>query len=152
LRSSAFADGGVIPTVHTCQGKGVSPPLQWSGVPESARSLALICEDPNTPRGIFVHWLLYNAAPGLKGLPEDVAAEERANVGTEGDVVQGLNDFGKVGYGGPCPPDGKHRYIFRLYALDSMLELGPKAKREQLIDAMKGHIIGTGRMTGRYPG
>jgi hypothetical protein len=143
----------VIPTVHTCEGKGVSPPLEWSGVPDNARSLALICEDPNTPRGIFVHWLLYNVPAGLKGLPEGVAAEERANVGTGGDVVvQGLNDFGKVGYGGPCPPDGKHRYIFRLYALDSMLDLRPEAKREQLIDAMKGHIIGTGRMTGRYPG
>jgi Raf kinase inhibitor-like YbhB/YbcL family protein len=151
VQSSAFAEGGEIPKPFTCDGKYISPPLAWSGVPEATRSLALICEDPDAPGGTFTHWVLFGLSPGAKELPEGVPAESRVKVGSgEESGAQGKNDFGNLGYGGPCPPKGRHRYIFRLYSLDMVPNLEPGASRAQLLEAIKGHVTAEGRLTGTY--
>jgi Raf kinase inhibitor-like YbhB/YbcL family protein len=160
LSSSAFADGGMIPTPFTCDGTDRSPPLEWSGVPASARALALICDDPDAPAGTWSHWVVFNLPPQVKGLKEGVPAEEAvAKAFIEGaesvdlplpEPRQGKNDFGKTGYGGPCPPSGAHRYVFRLYALDRTLELGPSATRAEVLKAIERHILAEGRLSGRY--
>jgi Raf kinase inhibitor-like YbhB/YbcL family protein len=151
LESPAFNGGGTIPKVHTCDGKGTSPPLAWSGVPEAARSLALILEDPDAPGGTFTHWVLFDMPAETKGLGEGIPPEGEVRLGPGGAAArQGKNDFGKLGYGGPCPPRGTHRYVFLLYALDAPLNLKPGATRDQLLRAMKGHILAEGRLMGRY--
>jgi Raf kinase inhibitor-like YbhB/YbcL family protein len=157
LRSPAFDEGGAIPKAFTCDGSDRSPPLEWSGVPESARSLVLICDDPDAPLGTWSHWVVFNLAPQVSGLKEGVPAEETiaAAVPQGGDdklpqARQGTNDFGKVGYGGPCPPGGTHRYYFRLYALDIQLDLGSSATRSQVLRAIEGHILAEGRLMGKY--
>ena len=151
LQSPAFADGGAIPKVYTCDGKDVSPPLEWSGVPDAARSLALIVEDPDAPRGTWTHWVIFNVPASVGGLGEGVPAHERVTVAAGGETaLQGQNDFKKTGYGGPCPPSGTHRYIFRLFALDAELGLGPKATRQELLRSIKGHVLAEGKLTGRY--
>ncbi|HWE40457.1 MAG TPA: YbhB/YbcL family Raf kinase inhibitor-like protein [Isosphaeraceae bacterium] len=151
LRSAAFADGGDIPKASTCDGKDTSPPLAWSGVPGGARSLALVVEDPDAPRGTWTHWVLFDLAPDVGELPRGVPTggtfEPKAGAKA---ARQGKNDFGKLGYGGPCPPGGTHRYVFRLYALDAVLGLDPGASREQVLRAMTGHVLAEGRLTGRY--
>src|SRR5438105_2930693 len=114
IESSAFSEGGQIPRSYTCDGEDISPQLSWSGVPEGARSLGLICDDPDAPGKTWVHWVIFNLPPGTRELPEGVPAR----AGVSGGGAQGTNDFRKVGYGGPCPPGGSHRYIFKLYALD----------------------------------
>jgi Raf kinase inhibitor-like YbhB/YbcL family protein len=125
--------------------------LAWSGIPEGARSLALIVEDPDAPGGTFTHWVLYELAPSLTGLAEGLPPTERVRVGPgEQEARQGRNDFGKLGYGGPCPPVGTHRYIFRLYALDTTVGLEPGATREQVLQAIKGHVLAEGLLMGRY--
>jgi Raf kinase inhibitor-like YbhB/YbcL family protein len=150
LTSSAFKDGGVIPKLYTCDGVDRSPPLEWSDVPGSAHSLVLICDDPDAPRGTWSHWVVYNMAPQVKtlksGLPPDVQLK------LEGDLsaLQGKNDFGKIGYGGPCPPRGTHRYFFRLYAIDTLLDLGPTPTRSTVLRAIEGHIVAEGRLMGTY--
>jgi Raf kinase inhibitor-like YbhB/YbcL family protein len=151
LESPAFPDGGTIPKAQTCDGKGTSPPLAWSDVPGAARALALICEDPDAPGGTFTHWVLFDLPPDLKGLKEDLPAEGEVGLTSGGGVARhGKNDFGQLGYGGPCPPGGTHRYVFRLYALDARLDLKPGATRKELLQAMKGHILAEGRLMGRY--
>ena len=115
-------------------------------VPEQAQSLALIAEDPDAPGGVFTHWLLYNIPPGVKELPEDVRRDETLPNGAR----QGINDFGKIGYGGPCPPGGTHRYYFKLYALDTLLDLKPGATKEQLLDAIQGHLLAETEVMGKY--
>jgi Raf kinase inhibitor-like YbhB/YbcL family protein len=151
LESAAFKDGGTIPKAHTCDGRGTSPPLAWSGVPEAARSLALIVEDPDAPGGTFTHWVLFDVPPGTKGLGEGIPPEGEVRLTPAGAAArQGRNDFGKLGYGGPCPPRGTHRYVFLLYALDAPLNLKPGATRDDLLRAMKGHILAEGRLMGRY--
>lgn len=147
LLSAAFRSGGDIPVRHTCDGPDLSPPLRWSDPPPGTRSLALIVDDPDAPGGTWVHWVLY-AMPGtLRELPEGVPARDTVpGVGT-----QGLNDFRKVGYGGPCPPPGRpHRYVFRLYALDTELALPARRTRADLVRAMEGHVIGQAELIGRY--
>jgi len=144
--SSAFQEGGMIPADYTCDGKNISPPLSWSGIPEKAVTLALICDDPDAPVGTWVHWVLYNLPASVKELPAGVPPEERLASG----AVQGKNDFRKVGYGGPCPPGGTHRYYFKLYALDKALELKPGAIKKELLKAMEGHILAEGQLMGRY--
>lgn len=139
ISSSAFEEGAEIPTRFTCDGEDVSPPLAISGVPENARTLALIVDDPDAPVGTFVHWLLWNLPPGVRELPEDVPPDDV--VTGLGDAHHGITDFKRVGYGGPCPPDRRHTYRFMLYALDTALDLEAGANRKQLDDAMKGHII-----------
>jgi len=140
IESTAFSEGGSIPRPHTCDGKDVSPPLAWSGVPESAKSLVLICDDPDAPSKTWVHWVLFNIPPRIRELPEAVSG-----VGT-----QGRNDFQKPGYGGPCPPSGTHRYLFKLYALDTELKLAAGATKAEVEAAMKGHALAEGKLTGKY--
>ena len=151
IESPAFPDGGTIPKLYTCDGKDISPPLRWSGVPEAARSLALICEDPDAPRGTWTHWVIFDIPATVKSLGEGVAATERVTVAAgEEPALQGTNDFGKIGYGGPCPPGGTHHYLFRIYALDTRLGLGPKTTRLGLLGSIKGHILAEGKLTGLY--
>ncbi len=147
LTSSAFKEGESIPSKFTCEGPDVSPALEWSGVPESAKSLAMICDDPDAPVGTWVHWVLYELSPAMTGLPEGVPADETI----EGGATQGRNDFKRIGYGGPCPPPGKpHRYFFKLYALDTELNLTPGATKKDVEKAMKGHILARGQLMGTY--
>jgi Raf kinase inhibitor-like YbhB/YbcL family protein len=159
LRSSAFADGEMIPKEFTCDGDEASPPLEWSGVPQTAQQLALICDDPDAPMGTFSHWVVFHLPAGVKGLKPAVPAEEAvpatsllwAGEATKGTPVQGKNDFRKVGYGGPCPPSGTHRYVFRIFALDSEVGSGSASPtRSDVLEAIKGHILAEGRLTGKY--
>jgi Raf kinase inhibitor-like YbhB/YbcL family protein len=146
LTSAAFKDGQPIPRQHTCDGVDVSPPLEWSGAPRSAKTLAIVCDDPDAPSGTWVHWVLYNL-PGEKiGLTENVPATEQV----PGGGLQGINDFRKIGYGGPCPPSGTHRYFFKLYVLDSELDLKPGATKAELLKAMEGRIVGQAQLMGTY--
>jgi Raf kinase inhibitor-like YbhB/YbcL family protein len=160
LRSPAFEDGGMIPQTFTCDSSDRSPPLEWSGVPASARSLVLICDDPDAPLGTWSHWVVFNLAPQVRALKEGVppgetiaaAAADESKAGDDNSpkARQGTNDFGKLGYGGPCPPSGTHRYFFRLYALDIPLDLGSSVKRGQVLKAIEGHILAEGRLMGKY--
>ena len=150
LTSSAFVDQDAIPRKYTCQGPDISSPLQWEGVPEGARSLVLIVDDPDAPdpkapKMTWVHWVLYNIPPETTGLVENIAA---ANLppGTE----QGLNDWNKTGYGGPCPPIGRHRYFHKLYALDTLLPKMDKPTKKQVESAMHNHIIAKTELIGTY--
>lgn len=147
LTSPAFEEGGTIPARHTCDGEDLSPPLRWSGVPEGARSLALIVDDPDAPAGTWVHWVLYGVGPDRDELPEGVPAAETGPDGAR----QGRNDFQRLGYGGPCPPpNGAHRYRFKLYALDADPELEPGATKKKLLDAIEGRVLAEARLTGEY--
>ena len=147
LTSSAFSEGSAIPKKHTCDDRDASPPLKWSGVPANAKSLALICDDPDAPAGTWVHWVLYNIPAMVTELPEGVPATEVV----QGGAKQGLNDFQRLGYGGPCPPRGKpHRYYFKLYALDAELSLKPSATKRDVVNAMQGHILAEGQLMGTY--
>jgi Raf kinase inhibitor-like YbhB/YbcL family protein len=147
LSSSAFKDGSRIPDVYTCAGKNVSPPLNWSGVPAQARSLALIVEDPDAPAGIWTHWVLFDLSPTVRELAEDLPKGQNV----AGNAKQGLNDFKHLGYGGPCPPAGKeHRYFFKFYALDKMLELKPGSGKKQVEKTLDGHVLAQGQLIGTY--
>ncbi len=147
LTSSAFSEGSPIPKRYTCDGEDASPPLKWSGVPHDAKSLALICDDPDAPAGTWVHWVLYNVPASTTELPEGVPASEVVLGGAQ----QGVNDFRRVGYGGPCPPRGSpHRYFFKLYALDIELKLKPRASKQSVVSAMQGHILAEGQLMGTY--
>ena len=151
IESPAFTSGGAIPKLYTCDGANVSPPLTWSGIPENAVTLALICEDPDAPRGTWTHWLIFDVPANVKELSEGVPAQERVTVTTGGETAtQGKNDFGKTGYGGPCPPAGSHRYMFRIYALDTKLGLGPKTTRQDLLRSIKSHVLADGQLMGTY--
>jgi len=145
LTSPAFPANGAIPAVHTCDGRDLSPALSWSGVPPSARSLALIVDDPDAPRGTWVHWVLYNLPPAAGGLPEG-AGSGALPAGT----LQGRNDFKRTGYGGPCPPGGRHRYFHKLYALDTVLDDLREPTKADLERAMEGHVIARGELVGTY--
>jgi Raf kinase inhibitor-like YbhB/YbcL family protein len=147
ISSAAFAEGAAIPEKHTCDGPDLSPALAWSGVPAGAKSLALICDDPDAPAGTWVHWVVYDLPADLAGLPEGVPKEGDL----QGGGRQGVNDFRKVGYGGPCPPPGKpHRYHFKLYALDRRVDLPAGASKADVEAASRGHVLAEARLTGRY--
>lgn len=147
MKSPAFQSGAEIPRQYTCDGSDVSPPLGWAGAPAGAGAFALIADDPDAPVGTWVHWVLYDLPPETKELAEGVGATESLPNGAK----QGLNDFRKVGYGGPCPPPGPaHRYFFKLYALDAPVNLKPRATKRQLLDAMKGHILAEAELMGKY--
>jgi Raf kinase inhibitor-like YbhB/YbcL family protein len=146
LSSPVFETGGMIPSTYTCDGADISPPLQWQNVPAEAKSLALICDDPDAPVGTWVHWVLYELPGSETGLPEAVPPQEQLANGAK----QGLNDFRKIGYGGPCPPSGVHRYFFKLYALDDFLHLPPGVTKSQLLKAMEGHILVQTQLVGKY--
>jgi len=142
-----FKQGDVIPSEYTCMGNDISPELSWTGIPEGTESIALIMDDPDAPGGTFVHWILFNISAMTQKLPKAI---------NKGKILsdfsrQGMTDFGDVGYGGPCPPPGKyHRYYFRIYALDKMLELLPGSSRKQVDNAMEGHILAKGELMGIY--
>jgi Raf kinase inhibitor-like YbhB/YbcL family protein len=146
ITSSTFEDGGMIPAKYTCDGADVSPPLQWDTVPEGTRSIALICDDPDAPMGTWVHWVLFNLHAETNELAEDIPADKILPDGAK----QGVSDFGRIGYGGPCPPSGTHRYFFKIYALDTELGLEAGANKRQLLKAMEGHILAQGQLIGKY--
>ncbi len=150
IHSTAFEHMGGIPSKYTCEGADLSPPLQWNGVPEQAKSLVLIVDDPDAPdpkapKMTWVHWVLYNMPPELAGLPEAVPSD-RLPPGTR----EGLNDWKRTGYGGPCPPIGRHRYFFKIYALDTELQGLERPTKAALEAAMKGHILAQAEMIGTY--
>jgi Raf kinase inhibitor-like YbhB/YbcL family protein len=146
LSSTAFVNSQSIPVNYTCDGRNDSPPLQWSGAPSGTRSFALICDDPDAPGG-WVHWVLYNLPAATRELPERVPTTETLPDGAK----QGLSDFKRTGYGGPCPPPGKlHRYFFKLHALDTELKLRPPATKAALLTAMKGHVLADASVMGVY--
>jgi Raf kinase inhibitor-like YbhB/YbcL family protein len=147
VQSSAFAAGGEIPREYTCDGANRSPPLSWTGAPSGTRSLALIVHDLDAPGGDFTHWVLFNLPAQLR----EVAPRMPPDGDLPNDARQGRNDFGRVGYAGPCPPPGPaHRYVFDLYALDSFLPLGGGARRAQVENAMRGHVLRQAQLTGTY--
>jgi Raf kinase inhibitor-like YbhB/YbcL family protein len=146
LTSPVFKHDGEIPSKYTCDGDDVSPPIEWSDIPSDARTLALICDDPDAPKKDFSHWVLFNIPPTAAALPEHVAARQELPDGSR----QGKNDFGKVGYGGPCPPSGTHRYRFTLYAIDTELRVPQASSRNDVEAAMKGHVLETAQLTGAY--
>ena len=147
LTSSAFQEGQTIPSKHTGDGDDSAPPLAWSEPPAGTKCFAVICDDPDAPRGTWVHWVLFNLPPDTRALAEGTPTEGSL----PGGAVQGTNDFGKLGYGGPAPPPGKaHRYFFKLYALDTPLKLAAGATKSQVVEAMKGHILGEGQLMGKY--
>ncbi len=147
ILSPDFKEGERIPTKYTCEGQDVSPPLTWSQIPPEAKTLALIVDDPDAPIGVFTHWVIFNLPPDSQGLPEAVATEKQLSSG----ALQGKNDFGKIGYGGPCPPPGSpHRYQFTLYALDGRLDLAAGVAKKQVLEAIKGHVVAQGQLTGIY--
>ena len=150
IRSPAFAQGAGIPRLHTCEGSDLSPALEFGGVPQGAKSLALVVHDPDAPdpaapRMDYVHWVLYDLPPGCAGLPQGAAASALPP-GTR----QGLNDWKKPGYGGPCPPIGRHRYFFVLYALDTVLEDLGEPTRQKLERAIAGHLLAKAELMGTY--
>jgi len=141
ITSSAFLDNDKIPPKYTCDSENVNPPLTLSAVPKEAQSLVLIMDDPDAPGGTFTHWVVFNIPPSTMQILENSVPENS---------IQGATDFGKVGYGGPCPPSGTHRYFFKLYALDSVLELSEGASKEEIEDAMEDHIIDSCQIIGLY--
>jgi hypothetical protein len=146
LESPAFFIGGEIPFKYTCDGDNISLPLNWHTPPGGTTSFALIVEDPDALNATFTHWLVYDLPANILHLPEGVANEPKLPDGG----VHGENDFGQLGYGGPCPPNGTHRYFFKLYALDQLLGLPPGASKAQVLAAMEGHILADVELMGRY--
>jgi len=147
ISSTAFSNGETIPKKFTCDGPDVSPQLSWKEAPAAARSFALIMDDPDAPAGTWVHWVLYNLPANTSQLPEGLEKQEQLATG----ALQGRNDFRKIGYGGPCPPPGTpHHYYFKLFALDTKLNLKAGATKADLERAMKGHILGEAELMGRY--
>jgi Raf kinase inhibitor-like YbhB/YbcL family protein len=147
MTSTAFSAGEMIPKKFTCDGPDVSPQLAWNDAPAGTQSFALIVDDPDAPVGTWVHWVLYDLLASARELPEGVAKQEQLPSGAR----QGRNDFGKTGYGGPCPPPGKpHRYFFKLYALDAKLNLKAGATKADVERALKGHALGQAELMGRY--
>ena len=147
LTSPSFENQQPIPAKYTGEGPDASPALMWESAPSSTKSFALICDDPDAPVGTWVHWVIYNIPAGTAELPEGVAKSD-----TAAGAKQGVNDFGKVGYNGPLPPrgHGKHRYVFKLYALKSELELKPRSTKKQVEDAMKGQIVAQSELVGTF--
>jgi len=145
LTSSAFDNGQTIPQLYSCQGEDVSPPLAFVGVPDGTKSLALIMDDPDVPPsvrkdGMWVHWVVFNMEPSRAKIEQDIGLF----------ATSGVNTGGKLGYMGPCPPDREHRYFFKLYALETLLDLKEGAAKEQLVEAMQGHILEEAQLMGRF--
>ena len=138
LISTVFSHNGHIPPLYTCEGKNINPPLKVENIPDGTKTLAIIVEDPDAPRGTFDHWVVWNISP-------NEAIAEGSNVG-----INGTNGFGKTGYGGPCPPSGEHRYFFKVFALDHELDLLAGSGKQELLDAMKGHILASAELMGVY--
>ena len=146
LTSNAFIEGAMIPQRYSCDGEDISPSVAWSNVPSGTRSLALICDDPDAPVGTWDHWVMYNIPAHVTSIQEGITDKPILDNG----AVQGKNSWGRIGYGGPCPPSGTHRYFFKIFALDTLLDLKSGSTTSQLIDAMEGHILAQGQLMGRY--
>ncbi|HOB26711.1 MAG TPA: YbhB/YbcL family Raf kinase inhibitor-like protein [Bacteroidales bacterium] len=146
VKSDSFSDGGMIPAKYTCDGANISPQLSWDNAPKDTKSFVLICEDPDAPMGTFTHWILYDIPADVHELPENLPKDKVLPNGAK----QGIADFKKIGYGGPCPPSGTHRYYFKLYSLDTLLNLEPGLKKEDILKAMNGHILAQGQIMGKY--
>ena len=146
VTSSAFKDGEMIPSKYTCDGSNLSPQLQWGKAPQGTKSFSLISDDPDAPMGTWVHWVIFNIPTDVTELPENVPHKETLDNGAK----QGVNDSGKIGYSGPCPPGGTHRYYFKLYALDAEIGLKPGINKKQLLGAMEGHILAECQLMGKY--
>jgi Raf kinase inhibitor-like YbhB/YbcL family protein len=146
IESPAFKSMQMIPSKYTCDGEDVSPPLTWRGVPPEAKSLVLISDDPDAPVGTWVHWVCYDIPPTVDSLPESVAKTDTLPCGGR----QGITDFRRTGYGGPCPPSGTHRYFFKIHALDTVLDLPGGRTKKQIEQAMQGHILAQGELVGKY--
>lgn len=146
IQSSVFEAEGTIPPKYTCDGQNVSPPLSWDDPPAETQSLALIADDPDAPSGTFVHWIIFNMPADVRSLSEGLPTGNTLASGG----LQGQNDFGQIGFGGPCPPNGTHRYFFKLYALDTDLDLQPGASKADVVTALNGHIIGHAELIGTY--
>jgi hypothetical protein len=146
LESTAFSANGLIPPIYTCDRQDISPALSWDDPPAGTQSFALICDDPDAPGKTWVHWVLYDLPATTRELLESVPP----NATLDNGGIHGINDFGRFGYGGPCPPSGTHRYFFKLYALDRKLGLKPGATKAKLLTAMAGHILAEAELMGRY--
>jgi len=147
LKSRAFNNNGYIPQKYTCIGEDISPPLQWGGAPSKVKSFALICDDPDAPMGSWVHWVMFNIPANIANLEEGVLPENLTSKG----IICGINDFGRIGYGGPCPPSGPaHGYFFKLYALDTLLSLKEGAVKQQVLSAIAGHILSQAELIGLF--
>src|SRR5262245_61573174 len=146
IESTAFAPEAMIPSRHTCDDEDLSPPLTWADPPEGTKSFALISDDPDAPGGTWVHWVVWNIPGSSRGLAQGMPKSAQGTDGTR----QGITDFRRVGYGGPCPPSGTHRYFFRLYALDAMLDLASGAGRIDLESSMRGHVLAQAELMGKY--
>lgn len=146
ITSSAFMEGEMIPSKYTCDGEDISPQLSWTGAPENTKSFAVISDDPDAPSGDWVHWVIFNIPGSVTELEEKIPADKILDNGTK----QGTSDFGKIGYGGPCPPGGTHRYYFKLFALDVYLDKDAGISKKELLAAMEGHILAESQLMGRY--
>jgi Raf kinase inhibitor-like YbhB/YbcL family protein len=146
LKSIAFEAGATIPKQYTGDGQNISPPLAWTAAPEHTKSFALICDDPDAPAGTWVHWVIFNLPGEMRELPENIPSRKSLANGAK----QGLNDFHQIGYGGPYPPHGEHRYFFKLYALDAKLDLDAGLKKANLLKAIEGHILAESKLLGKY--
>jgi hypothetical protein len=146
IKSSAFKHGESIPSKYTCDNLDVSPPLEWLKVPAGTKSFALICDDPDAPAGTWVHWIVYNIPADMRDFSENVPKTEVIQNGAR----QGKNDFGRIGYGGPCPPGGTHRYYFKIYALDSEIDSKPGLTKQALVKLMEPYVLEEGQLMGRY--
>ena len=149
LTSDAFANGGSIPVKYSCNGRDISPALAWGEPPTGTQSFALLMDDPDAPGG-WAHWVLYNIPAEARGVPEDLAVTGKNVPEGQGSPFTGKNSWGDIGYGGPCPPSGTHRYYFRLYALDEMVGLLPGANKGELLKTMEGHILAQGELVGAF--
>ncbi len=151
ITSPAFDNGSTIPKNHTCDGTDPSPQLKWADRPAGTKSFAIIMDDPDAPPGTWVHWIIYDIPADTKGLVVGVPKKEKLDNGAKQGLVWGVNDFSRVGYYGPCPPPGTpHRYYFKLYALDTLLNLPPKATKPDLEKAMKEHVLAEAQLMGKY--
>ncbi len=146
IKSKVFDEGEPIPVKYTCSGIDVSPPLEWESLPEDTVSIAIICEDPDAPGGTWSHWVIFNLPAVARNLPEHVMGREILDNG----AVQGLNDFGKVGYGGPCPPNGTHHYYYKIFALNTKLDLPPRTTRKTFLESINEHVIDQGQIMGTF--
>jgi len=146
VSSEAFEEGGTIPSKYTCDGEDISPPLKWEGIPEATKSIALIADDPDAPMGTWVHWVMWNIPAEANELAENVPPDPELPDGSR----QGITDFRRPGYGGPCPPSGTHWYYFKIYALDTLLDLPTSARKADLLKAVEGHVLAEGQLMGKY--
>ena len=146
VTSPAFDEGGMIPKQYTCSGVNISPPIKWSNAPKDTKTFAIICDDPDAPAGTWVHWVIFNIPAMVNELSEKIPPTEVLPDGTK----QGKNDFRKIGYDGPCPPSGTHRYFFKVYALSKELDLKAGVTKSELLKAMEDNILSEGQLIGKY--